>query len=144
MIFLLSFLFLVINIGKIGVLVYNKEKERNVSDMNFYDKVHELVRSFKQTNEYQEYLKLKAEIKLDEKLNKMVKDFKEKQQELQIKHINGTSMTEEEKQSMENLYSIVIQNEQARKLFEYEMKLDVMLADMQKIVAEGIKELVEF
>lgn len=112
--------------------------------MNFYDKVHELVRALKQTNEYVEYINLKSKLKIDEKIYKMVKDFKEKQKDLQIKHINGTKMSDEEKNSMENLYSIIVQNEDVRKLFEFEMKLDVMLADMQKIVGDGIKEIVEF
>lgn len=112
--------------------------------MNFYDKVHEMVRALKETKEYKEYIELKNNIKKDEKIYSMVKDFKEKQRELQIKHINGTQMTDEEKLAMENLYSIIIQNETARKMLEDEMKLDVMLADMQKIVGDGIKELVEF
>lgn len=112
--------------------------------MNFYDKVHEMVRALKDTNEYKEYVKLKNNIKTDDKVYNLVKDFKEKQQQLQIKHINGTQMTDEEKLAMENLYSIIIQNENARKLLENEMKLNVMLADMQKIVGEGIKELVDF
>lgn len=112
--------------------------------MNFYDKVHEMVRALKETNEYKEYIKLKNNIKKDEKIYNIVKDFKDKQKDLQIKHINGIQMTDEEKLSMENLYSIIIQNENARKMLENEMKLDVMLADMQKIVGDGIKELVEF
>ncbi len=112
--------------------------------MNFYDKIHELVRALKQTNEYIEYINLKNKLKEDEKTYKMVKDFKEKQKDLQIKHISGAKMSDEEKSSMENLYSIIIQKEDVRKLFEFEMKLDVMLADIQKIVGDGIKEIVEF
>ncbi len=112
--------------------------------MNFYDKIHELVRSLKQTNEYKEYLSIKETIKKDEKLYNMIKDFKEKQKEFQLKHISGVEMSNAEKSTMENLYSIIIQNENARKLLENEMKIDVMLADMQKIVGEGIKEIVEF
>lgn len=112
--------------------------------MNFYDKVHEMVRALKESNEYKEYIELKNQIKKDEKIYNMVKDFKDKQRELQIKHINGTQMTNEEKSAMENIYSIIIQNENARKMLENEMKIDVMLADMQKIVGDGIKELVEF
>lgn len=112
--------------------------------MNFYDKVHEMVRAFKETNEYKDYIHLKNKIKEDNKTYNMVKDFKEKQRDLQIKHINGTKMNDDEKSVMENLYSIIIQNETARKMLENEMKLDVMLADMQKIMGEGIKELVEF
>ena len=55
--------------------------------MNFYDKVHELVRCFKETDEYKTYMNLKEKIKKDEKYSKMLKEFKEKQTKMQ----NGTA-----------------------------------------------------
>ena len=74
----------------------------------------------------------------------MLKDFKDKQKEHQMKYLSGNKIEESETQNMQNLYSIIIQNEKARKLLECEMKLDVMLADLQKIIGDGIKEIVEF
>lgn len=112
--------------------------------MNFYDKVHELVKSFKETNEYKEYMELKAEISKDDKTFKMVKDFKEKQQAHQIEYMNTGKMNEDKQKELQNLYSILIKNESAKSLFECEIRLDVLLADMQKIVAEGIKDIIEF
>ena len=45
---------------------------------------------------------------------------------------------------MQNLYSIVIQNEISRKLLENEMKINVMLADMQKIIGDALKDIIDF
>lgn len=112
--------------------------------MNFHDKVHELVRAFKETQEYKAYMELKEEIKKDEKTANMVKDFKERQKTYQMEYINTGVVNESKKSELENLYSIVIQNEKARKLLESEMRLDILLADMQKILADGVKEIVEF
>lgn len=112
--------------------------------MNFYDKIHELARSLKETNEYKEYIKLKDELKSDSATYNMIKDFKEKQTEHQIKYLNGQEVTKEEQDNMQNLYSILIQNEKARTLLECEMKINVLLADMQKIMGDAIKEIVEF
>lgn len=112
--------------------------------MNFYDNIHELVRSFKDTNEYKDFMNLKENITKDEETYKMLKDFKEKQRAYQIEYINTGKMNEESQKDLQNLYSIIIQKEDARKLLECEMRLDILLADMQKIVAEGIKEIVEF
>lgn len=110
----------------------------------FYDKVHELVRELKDTEEYKEYIKLKNELKNDSKLYEMLKDFKKKQEEHQLNYINGKEMSEDQLKQMQNLYSLIIQNETSRKLLETEMRLNVMLADMNKIVGEGLKEIVEF
>ena len=112
--------------------------------MNFYDKVHEFVRSFKDTEEYKNFLGLKKKISEDDKTYSMVKEFKAKQNTYQMEYINTGKMNEESSKELQNLYSILVQNEDVRILFENEMKLDIMLADMQKILAEGIKEIVEF
>ena len=113
-------------------------------DMNFYDKIHELVRSFKETDEYKEFMKIKENLAKDEKKYAMLKDFKEKQKTHQIEYISTNKINEESQKELQNLYSILIQTEEVRKLLECEMRLDILLADMQKIVAEGINEIVEF
>lgn len=110
----------------------------------FYDKVHELVRALKESEEYKTYLNLKSELKNDSKAYEMIKDFKKKQEEHQLNYINGQEMGQDELNQMQNLYSLIIQNETSRKLLEAEMRLNVMLADMNKIVGEGLKEIVEF
>lgn len=113
-------------------------------DMNFHDKVHELVKSFKDTLEYKEFMSLKESIKKDNATYEMVKDFKNKQKDHQMEYINTGKMNETSQKNLQNLYSILIQKEEVRKLLETEMRLDILLADMQKIVAEGIKDIVEF
>ena len=74
----------------------------------------------------------------------MLKDFKEKQKDHQLKYINGQDISKEEQDAMQNLYSIIIQNESIRKMLECEMRVNVLLADMQKVMGEAIKEIVEF
>lgn len=112
--------------------------------MNFYDKVYELVRCFKETEEYKKYISLKEEIKKEEKTAEILKDFKEKQMKLQTDYINTGKMDESKQKELENTYSILIQSEIARNFLEAEIRLNVLLADMQKIMGEGIKEIVEF
>ncbi len=111
--------------------------------MNFYDKVHEMVRALKDTEEYKKYIEIKKIVSENADKKNMLKDFKTKQREAQIVYINKGKPSEEIQKDLENLYSILIQDENIRKMFECEMKLDIMLADMQKIVAEGIKDIID-
>lgn len=112
--------------------------------MNFYDNINNLVSSFKQTDEYIEYKRLKESLKSNTEIYNMLKDFKDKQNEVQIAFLNGQDVTKEKKEEMENLYSIVIQNEECRKILECEMKINIILADLQKSMGEAIEELVKF
>lgn len=111
--------------------------------MNFYDKVHEMVRALKETEEYKKYLEIKKIVSQNQDKKSTLKEFKEKQREAQMVYMNTGKPNEDMQKTLENLYSLLIQDENIRKMFECEMKLDIMLADMQKIVAEGIKDIIE-
>jgi cell fate (sporulation/competence/biofilm development) regulator YlbF (YheA/YmcA/DUF963 family) len=112
--------------------------------MNFYDNINNLVTSFKKTEEYVEYKNLKEKLKSNQDVYNMLKDFKDKQNEVQISYLNGQEVTKEKQQEMENLYSIVIQNEDCRKILECEMKINIILADLQKAMGEAIEEIIKF
>lgn len=113
--------------------------------MNFYDKIHEMVKALKETEEYKKFINLKKEIKNDSKKSKMLKDFKDKQNEMQIEYIKNNGVMDENKnKEMQNLYSILIQDSKMCEYLEAEMKLNVMLADMQKIIGEAVTDIVEF
>lgn len=112
--------------------------------MNFYDKVHEMVRAFKDTPEFREYVELKNKLKEEKDAYDRLKDFKERQKNYQMEYIDGKVQSKEKLDEMQNLYSIVIQNETSRKLLENEMKINVMLADMQKIIGDALKDIIDF
>lgn len=113
--------------------------------MNFYDKVHEMVRAFKETQEFKEYMTLKEELRKDEKAYNNLKIFKEKQKKYQMEYIEqGKEQSKSDVEEMQNSYSLVIQNDISRKILENEMKINVMLADMQKIIGDSLKDIVDF
>lgn len=112
--------------------------------MNFYDKVHELVRDLKTTNEYKKYMELKKKVKEDNVLSDKIRNFKHKQMAYQKEYLSGKDMDDTAKQEMQQLYSLIIQNPIAVEFFQTEIALDVMLADMHKIIGEGIKDALDF
>ena len=112
--------------------------------MNFYDKIHELVHELKKTEEYTTYIKIKDELVKDKEQYSKVKEFKELQKEQHIKYISGEKLEEEKMKELQEIYASLIKEKNIASLFEAEIKLDVILADIQKILAEGIKDIVEF
>lgn len=112
--------------------------------MNFYDKIHTLVKDLKDTPEYVNYMTIKEKVKADAELSERIKNFKERQRVEQLKYINGNQMNDETKNELQQQYSLLIQSPLAVEFFQSEIKLDVLLADMQKILAEGLKDVVEF
>ena len=112
--------------------------------MNIYDKIHTLVKDLKDTPEYVNYMATKERVKQDAELSLKIKNFRERQRAEQMKYINGSQMDENTKNELQHEYSLIIQSPLAVEFFQAEIKLDVLLADMQKILGEGMKDVVEF
>ena len=111
--------------------------------MNPYDKVHELVRSIKESQEVKEYLQIKEEIYQDEKNKEMIKDFREKQMEVQSLLMQGQEAETEKMEKLQNLYQILASNVKIKEFFDKEVRFDVMLSDIYKIIGEALKDIIE-
>lgn len=112
--------------------------------MNYHDSIYALIKALKDTNEYKNFLNLKQEIKKNSNIYEELKNFKLKQQEHHLKFLEGEKISDEELQRMQDIYAKLTQNELCRQLLEAEIRINVLLADMQKILANGIKDLTDF
>ena len=111
--------------------------------MNPYDKVHELVRAIKESDEVKQYLKIKEEVYKDEKNKEMIKDFREKQMEVQSLLMQGQEAETEKMEKLQNLYQILASNIKLKEFFDKEVRFDVMLSDIYKIIGEALKDIIE-
>lgn len=112
--------------------------------MNFYDKVHDMIRCLKDTAEYKDFVAARKQVKENADLCKKVEAFRELQKAEQMKYIKGLETDEASKAKLSEMYADIVKDELGVKFFQTEIKLDVMLADMQKIISEGIQDVVEF
>ena len=78
--------------------------------MNPYDKVHELVRAMKDSDEVKEYIAIKEEVYKDEKSKELIKEFREKQMEVQSLLMQGKEAEAEKMEKLQNLYQILFIN----------------------------------
>lgn len=109
--------------------------------MNIYDTANKLAKEIKEAKEYREYKKLKEEIKLDSNKKIKVEEFEHLRYEIQLKTIKGEeSQLEESKQLLQEKYKELLEDEKIKKYFEAEVKFDVMVADINKIIAEAVKD----
>lgn len=106
--------------------------------MNVYDIAHQLARSLSECPEYLEYKKASESIKQDPQAEKMLKDLRSRQIEVQALKLSGKSADEAIK-NLENLYSIVSHNSLLKRYLEAEERFAVLFADIQNIIMKGIE-----
>lgn len=121
----------------------NIENGKGEKKMNPYDKVNELVRAIKDSEQVKEYMKLKEELYKDEKNKEMIKEFRDKQTEVQSLLMQGQEADAEKMEKLQSLYQILVANPQIKNFFDKEVQFDVMLSDIYKIIGEGLKDILE-
>ena len=109
--------------------------------MNVYDTANRLAEELKQSEEYSNYKMAKETLNINHDLKNKIKEFEEARYDAQIMQ---TGKNDEEKvKKMQDLYVELIQDDIAKKYFEAEMKFNILLADVNKIIGDAVKDVIQ-
>ena len=111
--------------------------------MNVYDTANKLAQEIKSSEEYVNYKMAKQALNLNTELKIQMQEFEQKRYEVQIKSIQLGTRNEQEEKEIENLYLKLIENEEAKKYFEAETKFNIIIADVNKIIGDAIKDVIK-
>ena len=111
--------------------------------MNIYDTVNKLAQEIKESEEYINYKMAKQALDLNTELKIKIKEFEKKRYNVQIKVVQTGKRSEEEEKEVERLYLELVENEEARKYFEAETKFNIIIADVNKIIGDAIKDVIK-
>lgn len=111
--------------------------------MNIYDTANKLAKEIRDSNEYKEYKKLKANIEANPDQKEKVEEFEHLRYKIQIDAMQGNSTNAEENTKLlQDKYAELLKDEEIKKYFEAEIKFNVMIADVNKIIAEAVKDVI--
>lgn len=105
--------------------------------MNVYDEAHNLARAIRESNEYIEYEKVKAEVDKDEQLAAMLKDLQEKQLQIQTAQMTGQEPDAELVSQMQSLATMVATKPLAAQYMQVVSTFSVMINDVLGIIGEA-------
>lgn len=111
--------------------------------MNIYDTANKLAYELKNSEEYKEYKKVKEEVNSNTDLKEKLENFEKARYEIQVAAIQGIEQDKEKATDMQKLYIELIRNETMKKYFDAELKFNVILADVNKIIGEAVQDLIK-
>ncbi len=111
--------------------------------MNIYDTANRLASEIKNSEEYINYKMAKETIKLKPELQEKIKEFEKARYDAQISAIQTGKDDEEKVKKMQELYINLIAIDEVKKYFDAEIKFNVVLADVNKIIGEAVKDVLE-
>jgi len=110
--------------------------------MNVYDTANKLALEIKTSEEYIQYKKIKEEIEKNLDLKSKVQEFGKIRQEVQMMSLKGETPEKEKTEKVQSMYMQLIQDEKIKNYFDLELKFSVMIADINKIISEALKDII--
>ena len=111
--------------------------------MKVYDLANELAEEIKKSEEYVTYRTAKEAINLNYELKKKIDEFGNARYEAQIVALQTGKDDELKMKHVQELYGELIQNEEASKYFDAEIRFNVLIADVNKIIGNVVQELLK-
>ncbi len=108
--------------------------------MQVYDTVNKLAQEIRESEEFVNFKTAKQVLELNQELKKKISDFEMKRYEAQIKAIQTGEEDKEKIKETQDLYSEIIEQEEARKYFDAELKFNILLGDVNKIISEAVRD----
>ena len=111
--------------------------------MIIYDTANKLAQEIRQSEEYMNYKMAKQTLKLNVALKEKMAEFEKVRYETQITVMQTGKQDEEKFKQMQDLYAELIENADAKKYFEAETKFNIVIADVNKIIGEAIRDVIQ-
>lgn len=107
--------------------------------MEVYDEAHALARAIRNCQAYKEYVAVRERVAADREKRRMLGDFRRQQAEIEMARLAGQEVDREKEEQVARLYELLRLNPTLAEFLEAERRLAVLVADVQKIIAEALR-----
>lgn len=111
--------------------------------MNVYDTVNKLAQEIKDSEEYKNYKKYKELVKSNSEIEEKIKKFETLRYEVQIAAMQGADTNKDKEKELQEVYTELLSKENVKEYFDAEFKFNVLIADVNKIIGEAIKDVLQ-
>jgi len=109
--------------------------------MYVYDQANNLAKAIQESKEYLEYKKIKEEVSRVPDLKNKIDEFEKIRYEVQVMSFQGEKQDEDKMKKLQEMYDILMKEPKIKEYFDIEVRFNIMLADINKIISESVKDL---
>lgn len=113
--------------------------------MEIYDTANKLADEIRNCEAYKNLKESKEKLFADPEKKKQIEEFERLKQEVQIMEIKRQSNQEideeDKKVKLAQLYNVLVENQDIKQYFDYEIAFNKVIYDVNKIIGDAIKEL---
>lgn len=109
--------------------------------MYVYDEANNLAKAIQESKEYKEYKETKEKIEAIPEMKTKIEEFEKIRYEVQVISFQGEKQDEAKMKKLQEMYDILIKEPKVKEYFDIEVRFNIMLADVNKIISESVKDL---
>lgn len=109
--------------------------------MYVYDEANNLAKSIQESKEYLDYKKIKEEVLKLPELKSKIDDFEKIRYDVQVMTFQGEKQDEQKMKKLQEMYDILMKEPKIKEYFDIEVRFNIMLADVNRIISESVKDL---
>ena len=108
--------------------------------MYVYDEANNLAKAIQESKEYKEYEKIKKEVEAIPEMKTKIEEFEKIRYDVQVMSFQGKE-DQEKMTKLQEMYDILNKEPKIKEYFDIEVRFNIMLADVNKIISESVKDL---
>lgn len=108
---------------------------------NIYDTANKLAKEIKESQEYRDYKKARENVLANPDLKNRIENFEQIRYDVQVLSMEKGEQNPEKMQKLQEMYNILVENKDIKEYFDLEVKFNVMIADVNKIIAESMEDI---
>lgn len=109
--------------------------------MYVYDEANNLAKAIRESKEYEEYKKAKEDLNNNPDMKQKVEEFEKIRYDVQVMAFQGEKQDEEKQKKLQEMYEILMKEPKIKEFFDIEIRFNIMLADVNKIISESVKDI---
>ncbi len=109
--------------------------------MYVYDEANNLAKAIRESKEYGEYKKAKEDLNNNPDMKQKVEEFEKIRYDVQVMAFQGEKQDEEKQKKLQEMYEILMKEPKIKEFFDIEVRFNIMLADVNKIISESVKDI---
>ena len=124
------------------IIMTKKELQKRILGLNKY-MLSDTDKQLILLNISNVYTYNKAIALIDKDIKDKIDEFEKIRYEEQLLAIQGEKQSEEKMKKLQELYAILVQNPDVKNYFDIEVRFNIMIADVNRIIGEAIKDVLQ-
>lgn len=106
-----------------------------------YDTANKLAEEIRNSEEFLRYREARKVVLANPEFKARIEEFEKIRYDVQVLSMEKGSADPEKMQKLQELYTILVENKDIKEYFDLEVNFNVMIADVNKIIAESMEEI---